>query len=232
MNVSRNTLVEQVANELRRLISSGEIQPGGFLPSRKELAARFGVGVSTVHEAIQALAAVGLVESHAGKGTWMRQDALETLIHPAAVETRFGVLQARQVWEARSVIEVALTQMAAERATAGDVDRIWATLAQMEASLEDDDAFVDADVAFHLAVAQAGHNELLEQFYHLSRKLLATTIGELVRLPGVKEEAVAIQRSIAQAIADRDGDRARQAAVEHMGIIEDLLGMAEAREGR
>lgn len=232
MNVSRNTLVEQVTNELRSLISSGEIHPGGFLPSRKELAARFGVGVSTVHEAIQALAAVGLVESHAGKGTWMRKDALETLIHPAAVETRFGVLQARRVYEARSVIEVALTQMAAERATDGDLDRIWAALAQMEASLEDDDAFVDADMAFHIAVAEAGHNELLAQFYHLSRKLLATTIGELVRLPRVKEEAVIIQRSIAQAISERDNDRARQAAVEHMRTIEELINVAEARKER
>lgn len=232
MRVSRNTLVEQVTQELRQLISSGEIEPGEFLPSRKELAARFGVGVSTIHEAIQALAAVGQVESHPGKGTWVRQDARETLIHPAAVQTRLGVLKARQVCEARAVIEVALTQMAAERATPQDLERIWAALAEMEASLADDDAFVEADVAFHIAVAQAGHNELLEQFYHLSRKLLATTIGELVRLPRVKEEAVPIQRSIAQAIARHDSEGAHQAAVDHMGIIENLLDLAETREGR
>ncbi|MBN1658465.1 MAG: FadR family transcriptional regulator [Anaerolineae bacterium] len=230
MNVSRNTLVEKVTHELRHLIKGGDIAPGEFLPSRKELAARFGVGVSTVHEAVQALTAVGLVESHPGKGTWVREDALETLIHPAAVETRLGTLQARQVCEARAIIEVSLTEMAARRATADDVARIWVALDEMEASMEDDEAFVQADVAFHIAVAQAGHNELLEQFYHLSHKLLAKTIGEFVRLPKVKEEAVIIQRTIAQAIKDHDPVQARHAALEHKGIIEDLLELAKANE--
>jgi GntR family transcriptional repressor for pyruvate dehydrogenase complex len=81
--LQRSTLVHGVAEQLRHMILTGDVQPGEYLPSRKELAARFGVGISTVHEAIQALTAVGLVASHPGKGTWVREDALDTLIHPA-----------------------------------------------------------------------------------------------------------------------------------------------------
>jgi DNA-binding FadR family transcriptional regulator len=100
----------------------------------------------------------------------------------------------------------------------------------MEATLDDDEAFGDADVAFHIAVARAGHNDLLEQFYYLARKLLAATIGELIRLPRVQEEAVVIQRQLARAITTGDATGARRAALDHMEIIERLLDQTEKKE--
>jgi GntR family transcriptional repressor for pyruvate dehydrogenase complex len=205
------------------MILKGDVQPGEYLPSRKELAARFGVGISTVHEAIQALTAVGLVASHPGKGTWVREDALDTLIHPVEFESRMGELDPRLVYEARSVIEVALTELAAQRATPEDVERIWDALAAMAASEQDTAAFVEADLGFHLAVAKAGKNGLLEQFYHLSRRLLSRVITDWVKQPGVKEESIRIQRVIAQAIEQREPRLARQAALDHMTYIGGLL---------
>jgi DNA-binding FadR family transcriptional regulator len=221
--LQRSTLVHGVAEQLRHMILTGDVQPGEYLPSRKELAARFGVGISTVHEAIQALTAVGLVASHPGKGTWVREDALDTLIHPAEFESRMGELDARLVYEARSVIEVALTKLAAQRATSEDVERIWDALAAMEAAGQNATALVEADLDFHLAVAKAGRNALLEQFYHLSRKLLSTVITDWVRQPGVREEVIRIQRLIAEAIEQGDPHQARQAALDHMAYIGRLL---------
>ncbi len=222
-HVRKNTLVDGVAHELRQMILTGEIQPGEFLPTRKELAAQFGVGLSTVHEAIQALSAVGMLASRPGKGTWVREDVLDTLIHPAAVQTRLGELNARQVYEARFVIEVALTEFAAERAAPEDIKRIWDAVKAMEATIADDEAFVKADLEFHLAVARAGHNELLEQFYHLSRKLLSKVIAEMIKLPNVKQDSIRLQRAIAQAIEQREPGKARQTAVDHMEYVDHLL---------
>lgn len=219
----KGTIVTDVTQELRQMILTGKLRPGDFLPSRKELATYFGVGLSSVHEAIQVLTAVGLVESHPGKGTWVRQDALDTLIHPVAVETRLGNLNARLIYETRSAIEVALTELAAQRAGSKEIEKIGDALKKMEKSVEDEDAFVKADLEFHLAVAEAGHNELLEQFYHLSRKLLSEAITELVRLPKVKEESIDLQRAIAQAIEEHNPQKAREAALEHMVYISHLL---------
>lgn len=219
----RSTLVADITQELRQMIVTGKVQPGEFLPPRKDLAAQFGVGLSTVHEAIQALTAVGMVESHPGKGTWMRDDALDTLIHPAMVKTRLGELNARQVCEARFVIEVALTEFAAQRATPEDMERIWEALKAMEATVENEEAFVEADLEFHLAVAKAGHNDLLEQFYHLARKLLSEVITEMIRLPKVKEDSIHLQRAIAQAIEQRDLHQARQAALDHVMYVNHVL---------
>lgn len=223
VHLQRSTLVHGVTEQLRHMILRGDVQPGEYLPSRKELAARFGVGISTVHEAIQALNAVGLVASHPGKGTWVREDALDTLIHPVEFEGRMGELDPRQVYEARSVIEVALTELAAQRATPEDVERIWDALVAMEAAEQDTAAFVEADLGFHLAVAKAGKNGLLEQFYHLSRKLLSKMLTDWVREPGVKGESIRIQRVIAAAIEQGDPHQARQAALDHMTYIGRLL---------
>lgn len=223
VQVQRSTLVQDVAEQLRQRILRGDVRPGEYLPSRKELAAQYGVGMSTMHEALQALTAVGLVSSHPGKGTWVRDDALDTLIHPAAVEGRLGELDAPQIYEARSVIEVALTELAAERATPEDIEQIWKALQAMEAAGDDDAGFVLADLEFHLAVARAGRNPLLEQIYHLSRRLLSKVIADWVSQPGVKEESIRIQRKIAQAIERGDSVQARQAAEDHMTYIAGLL---------
>lgn len=225
--LAATTLVDDVTEEIRRMILTGEINPGEFLPTRKELAAQFGVGLSTVQEAIQALSAVGMLESRPGKGTWVREDALDGLFHPEAVRARLGELNAEKVYEARGVIEIALTEMAAERATGEDVERIWVALQEMESCVDDNQAFLNADLDFHLAVARAGKNELLEQFYHLSRRLVATVISEILKLPGVKRDSIPYQRAIIEAIAERDPQQARRAAVEHMAYVDRLLSTRE-----
>ncbi|MGD1994321.1 MAG: FCD domain-containing protein [Anaerolineae bacterium] len=224
------SLVDRVADEVRQMILAGEIAPGEFLPPRKDLAAEFGVGLSTVNEAIQALTAVGLLSSRAGKGTWVREDALDVLIPPSMVRSRLGELNARQLAEARSVIEVALAEFAARRATHADLSRIWEALQAMEEAVEEDAAFVEADLAFHVAVARAAHNEILEQFYHLSRELLSEVTAELVKLPHVKREGIRLQGEIAQAIADHDVERARQGTLDHMGVIYELIEQRRSEE--
>ena len=163
-----------------------------------------------------------MVKSHPGKGTWVNEDAFKPLINPTIVSTRLGELKARQVYEARVVVEVALTKLAAERANKDDIQRISEALEAMETA-QNDDEFVEADLEFHLAVARAGHNELLEQFYHLTRSLVSQVITEMVMLPDVKRNSIRLQRSIAQAIEKSDVKEAQKAALEHMDYIESLL---------
>lgn len=219
----RTTIVDDIAEDLRALILSGQLQPGQFLEPQKVLAARYGVGLSTLRESIQVLQAVGLLASHPGKGTWVQPDALQTAFNRTEVKTRLGELNAQQIYEARSVIEVGLTRFAALRATDEDLAAIWSALQRMEASLTDELAFVQADLEYHLAVARAGHNQLLEQFYYLVRDLLSEVITELVLLPNVKEESIVLQRIIIEAIQSHQVEKAEAAALEHMKYIETLL---------
>src|SRR4030067_2025551 len=100
---------------------------------------------------------------------------------------------------------------------------IWNALQKMEAGILEEQAFVQADLEFHLAVARAGHNQLLEQFYYLVRDLLSEVISEMVLLPNVKEESIVLQRLIAEAIQSHQVDQAEAAALAHMQYIETLL---------
>lgn len=210
---NRSSLVTETADQVRERILSGGWQPGEFLPPQKELAARFGVGLSTMHEAVQVLTSAGLLRSRPGKGTWVTADALDTLVHPEAVRNRLGDMSFQVLVEARSVIEVRLVELAAERATPEDIQRIWHALAAMEAEC-DDPTFAQRDLEFHVAVARAGHNELLEQFYHLAFKMLAELISGLLTQPSVNRAGFcANDRAMAEAIQAHDRQRAREVAL-------------------
>jgi GntR family transcriptional regulator, transcriptional repressor for pyruvate dehydrogenase complex len=223
----KSTMSADIAKELNAMILRGDFKPGESLPPQKELAAQLGVGISTVREAVQGLVAMGLLESHPGKGTWVRPDATETLFNPSVVKARLGSLDARMVYETRSVIEVGLTEFAAERATPDEIERIWDALKAMHASVDDVEGFLRADLEFHLAVAEASHNDLLCQFYHLSRKLVSEVIAQLVQVPLVRADSVDIQREIARTIAERDPVQARLAALKHMQYISPFFASCE-----
>jgi DNA-binding FadR family transcriptional regulator len=140
--------------------------------------------------------------------------------------TGLGDLSGFLFYEARSIIEVGLTRFAAQRATAQDIQNIREAMRAMEAA-QDDETFIEADMQFHLAVARSGHNQLLEQFYHVAHQLLAEVATELISLPTVKEDSRPLQAAVAQAIEQHDALRAEEAALTHMKYIESLLDKYE-----
>ncbi len=219
----RSTLVDDTADRIRQMIFSGQVKPGELLPTRKDLAAQFGVGIATVHEAIKSLGAVGLVDSRPGKGTWVAHNALESVIHPSMILNRFGVIDIRSVYEARTVLEVSLAEIAAQKATSEEIAAMFEALDASQKVIDDDDEFVRVDWDFHMTVARATHNVLLEAFYSLSRELLLNLIRDVIRLPMVKVEASRLHRMQAEAIARHDPVAAREAARHHMDYIEQRM---------
>jgi DNA-binding FadR family transcriptional regulator len=219
----RSTLVDDTADKIRQMVLSGQLEPGDFLPSRKELAEQFGVGISTIHEAIKSLDAVGLVDSRPGKGTWIRQDALDGVLHPSLITNRFGQIDAETIYEARLMLEVTLAELAAQRATPEDVAAMRAALETSQAVIADDEAFLQADWDFHMAVAKAARNILIESFYHLSRRLLQEFIQDAISLPRVREEASQLHIEQVKAIEQHDVERARQIALDHMLYVKDRM---------
>jgi GntR family transcriptional regulator, transcriptional repressor for pyruvate dehydrogenase complex len=212
----RGTLVDATADHIRQMIFTGQIKPGELLPTRKELADQFGVGIATIHEAVKSLDAVGLVESRPGKGTWVSHNALQSVIHPDMILNRFGPIDLRSVYEARMALEVSLAELAAKKATEEEIGRMYQYLEDAQKVIEDDGEFVRVDWDFHMTVAQATHNVLLQAFYTLSRELLIELITDVIKLPLVKEEASAIHRDQADAIARHDVEGAAAAARKHM----------------
>ena len=221
----RSTLVDDASDKIRQMIFDGQVKPGELLPPRKELATQFGVGISTIHEAIKSLDAVGLVESRPGKGTWVRQNALESVINPSFITNRFGSLSVETIYEARLMMEVALAELAAQKATPEDIETMWENFHAAQAVIDDNEEFARLDWDFHLAIAKAGHNVLIETFYHLSRELLLDFVIDVIKLPKVKEEASDYHKVQAEAIANHDVEAARKAAYEHMLYLKKRMGI-------
>jgi DNA-binding FadR family transcriptional regulator len=221
--VERKPLVQLVVDELRNQVLVGDYKPGDLLPSREQIASELEVGVSTVHEAVRVLSAVGLLDSRPGVGTWVRDDALKSTIRPAAIITRLGDIDVRSIFEARSVIEVGTTELAAARATPGDIQIIWDALKEMEKALNDPEAYVEADLEFHLAVAAASGNPLLEDLYQLARDLLSGLIVAVVPDRSDREIALKAQITIAEMIEKGDITGARKASRKHMELVRESL---------
>jgi GntR family transcriptional repressor for pyruvate dehydrogenase complex len=157
------TLPDQVAQTILQRIATGELAPGHRLPSQRDLAQSMGVGLAVIREAVQRLAALNVVEASHGSGTvirpfrWMPLIYDPTLFHLAM--QRIGI---RDLWEARRLLEGQIIRLAAERATRADLAAMRAILARADPLPADYEASQALNHEFHLALARAGQNAVLE----------------------------------------------------------------------
>ncbi|XBH22837.1 FCD domain-containing protein [Jonesiaceae bacterium BS-20] len=154
--VIRIPLAEQVAELLLNRIRSGEWPLGSKLPGENSLGPQLGVGRSTVREAIRHLAAQGVLTTRQGAGVFVTAlDTTEdwsTILRKADINT---------VIEARIAIEVEAAALAAERRSPAQLRAIDKAAAAREASRDDIESLVDADIIFHRNIIVAAHNQIL-----------------------------------------------------------------------
>ena len=213
--ISRTTVVDEIVERLIGLIIDEGLKPGDQLMPERELMARLEVGRSSLREAIKTLCALGVLEIKRGTGTYIGYGDTSILTKPLAWGLFLNQTSIQQVIEARSVIEVALAGWAAERATEVEIAAIGRLLDQLEANQSDMGSYVDSDLAFHLAIARAAHNDMLFNvltiFQHVLRVWMETTYKES---KGTKD-SMALHREIFAAIQSRDAATAREAMADH-----------------
>lgn len=219
----KESSVADVAQALIRVISSGSLTRGSRLPAERQLAERLAIGRGTVREAIAVLDVLGIVTSKHGSGTYVRSTSSTLLA--SAIDWGLLLDQPRthDLVELRQDLEAASAGHAATRASGDDLDRLADCLSRMGDSLDDPAAFVEADVEFHLLVANAGRNSLIVELLASVRSLLQVWITRAVAgetdLTGTFQEHEAIY----EAIAARDADGAREAMAHHMTVASDRL---------
>ena len=214
--VRRPNLPATIANRLRAQIVSGELPPGSKLPGHRDLAAAHAVSVGSMREAISMLISNGLIETRAGRGTYVAASP-----QPAG-RPRPGVPLLRQeveeLTEARRVIEVQLAALAAERATPEQVEALRRATERMEAAAANPYEYPEADVDFHLALAAAAGNRYLLQAMVDIRALLRQDMElgaeAAIRRFGDLRPSVESHRRLLEAIADGDPARAAEVADE------------------
>lgn len=218
--------VESVMRAIETALLDGTWPAHARLPAERVLAETYGVSRNTVREAIQRLAARGLLRSRQGAGVYVTeqlrtgpQSPWGQLIadHPAVRD---------DVLEFRRVLEGATAYFAALRGTAEDRERIRTHLAALEQARQRDDqpAEAAADAKLHEAIALASHNTM---FLHLHASVIGmlrehiTANGSSLRAdgPDVGRQLLQQHRAICDAICDGRPDEAQAAMQAHIDYV-------------
>jgi GntR family transcriptional regulator, transcriptional repressor for pyruvate dehydrogenase complex len=216
--ISRRKTYELVAERLVTLIGDRSFQPGDPVPTERELTASFHVGRSSVREALRMLESQGVIRSANG-GTFVVADAAQPLNSSLRLLlTLDESSRLHDVIELRSILECEAAALAAERHGPEHLTRMDEAIEEMTEGLEEPegDAFIDADLRFHLAVAEATGNRVLLHSMHAVRDVIRRMLMTVFNLPGSAARAVEEHRSVRAAIAAGDASRARDEMRAHL----------------
>jgi DNA-binding FadR family transcriptional regulator len=237
--IARTSVTDQVVTRLIGLIVDEGLKAGEKLPSERELTARLGVGRSSLREAIKTLEAIGAVEVSVGEGMFVGRGQTSLLAKPLAWGLLMSEASAREVVDARRVVESELAALAADAATAEDVAEIAARFETMRASLGHAELYSQADLEFHLAVARAAHNAVLYHFVDTIRHLVRVWVVQNYTdfTPEERVRAHDEHAPIVAAIAAHDAAAARRAMAAHLHVAGTRLlavvaGRTEQPRGR
>ncbi|WP_254649356.1 FadR/GntR family transcriptional regulator [Streptomyces sp. GbtcB7] len=206
--------VEVARRLLDHLLTSGQLRSGDRLPPERELAEVFGVGRSAVREALKSLSLLGLLEIRQGDGTYVRGATSDLLPQVLEWGLLLGDHKMDELLEARACVEVDLAELAALRRSANDLTALETHLARMEAVHDSPAKYLEADLAFHRALAQASHNSALTGFQARLESLVVVWIKKNIRKPG--EGKLAEHAAVLEAVRARDPRAARAAMHAHM----------------
>lgn len=218
----RATIPDGVVQEIQRQIAAGTLKDGDRLPSVESLADDFGVSRASIREALQALAARGVVEIQHGRGTFVRAIATRDGYSTWIREQQYAL---QELCELRLAVETTAARLAAVKASADEVRAIEEALGQMRAATGDLDQVVVWDSHFHQAIIGASHNRLLDQAMALTVDFLTQARYRMHSLPGEVERALTAHAEILAAIKRRDPDEAARAMREHLRGAERDLGI-------
>src|SRR6267142_5609619 len=175
---------EQVAEQIRRLISSGQLKPGDLLPPERELAVKLGVGRSSIRDAVRTLEVMGILEPRQGHGTVVRDLSADALVVPLSlVLTRKREL-VTELLDVRRMIEPGLAARAAKNATAEEIAKMCEILERHEAKLRRGEQAIDEDSDFHYALALASRNSVVLRVLDVLMDLLRESRSRSLQVPG------------------------------------------------
>lgn len=224
----QGSLTDRVTSTLAQLIRKGEYPPKSRLPTESDMGARFGVSRTVIREAVSRLKSEGLVESRQGVGVFVRDSRpdMPFRIDPQLMDSLRAVLQ---VAELRRGLESEIAALAAERRSEAQLNEIRGALKTIDVE-ERQGRGVDADMAFHRAIARATDNPhyvaLWDFVGQYLRRAMTVTRANEARDPIFTAQVRAEHVAMVEAIAARDPEAARVAARRHMEMAAERLRAA------
>ena len=218
--IQASRLYEQIVQQIEESIRKGELCEGSQLPAERDLAKQFGVSRTAVREAIKALQEKGLVDAFPGRGTFVTNGTPNSMRRSL---DRIVKMDEPDGWdylvEIREILEPEIAALAAVRATDQDLTTMREALDVMDSSGRDSEAFIEADLDFHLALAEAAANPIVLSLIDSIVGLLREQRLLIFQIAGGPERGQHHHRRILEAIERHDPQGARAAMQAHLSQV-------------
>src|SRR6201997_2586698 len=229
--VRTSRLYEQIVQQIEESILKGDLKAGDQLPAERELAQRFGVSRTAVREAVKALREKGLVEAYSGRGTFITDGTSHAVRQSLDLMVKIGQPEgSNHLAEVRAILEPEIAALAASRIQESELTTMREAVAVMDRSGNDPQAYIEADLDFHLALAEGAANPLILSLLDSIVGLLREQRLRIFRVPGGPERGQVHHKRILEAIEHHDVEKAREAMRAHLlQVSEDSQAPATKR---
>jgi GntR family L-lactate dehydrogenase operon transcriptional regulator len=238
MIVMPRRLSDEVASRVRALIEEQQLEAGMKLPAERQLAVLLGVSRNSLREALAKLVSEGVLISRRGGGTFVRWQheawSEQNIVQPLKTLLADDPDYSFDILEARHAIEASTAWHAAMRATSADKEKIRLCFEATQS--EDPDLASQADVRFHLAIAEASHNVVLLQtmrgFFDVLQSSVKQSRQRMYLVPPVFSQLTEQHQAVLDAIVAGDADGARKAMMAHLSFVHTTIKQFDEDQAR
>jgi DNA-binding FadR family transcriptional regulator len=215
--IQSERLYEKIVEQIQRRIMAGELKVGDQLPAERELAEQFRVSRTAVREAVRALSEKGFTQVRPGRGTFIINDTSQAVRDSLRMVMEMSLAEGtRDLVEMREIFEPEIAALAAARASEEQIVAMQEAVAEMDTSLAEAESFIEADLDFHLALAEASQNTLIPALIDSIVDLLREHRMRIFRTDGGAQRGQFHHKQILEAIKRRDPQAAREAMRAHL----------------
>jgi len=215
--VRTSRLYEQIVQQIEESVLNGKLKPGDQLPAERELAQQLGVSRTAVREAVKALREKGLVEAYSGRGTFVTDGTTQAARQSFDLMVKIGQQEgAPHLAELRLILEPGIAALAAVRVKEDDLTAMREAVAVMDRAQDDPEAYIEADLDFHLALAETVANPLILSLIDSIVGLLREQRIKIFNVEGGPQRGQVHHKRILEAMERRDAEMARTAMRAHL----------------
>lgn len=215
--VRTSRLYEQIVQQIEDSVLNGTLKPGDQLPAERELAQRLGVSRTAVREAVKTLREKGLVEAYSGRGTFITDGTSQAARQSFDLMVKIGQPEGSpHLAELRLILEPGIAALAATRVQESELATMREAVAVMDGAQKDPEAYIEADLDFHLALAEAAANPLILSLIDSIVGLLREQRIRIFNVEGGPQRGQIHHKRILEAVERHDPEMARGAMRAHL----------------
>jgi GntR family transcriptional repressor for pyruvate dehydrogenase complex len=229
--ITRTNVVDQVFDTIMRMIASREWTVGYKIPSENEMKARFKVSRNSIRQAIHRVAALGLLESKQGEGTYVRKIDLSFYLNILVPVAVLGTDDALMLFHLQRAIQVESAQQVCEFCNDEQAEKLLAYVEQMKRgySAGDKIGYLTADLDYHALFVAISHNQLFVKLTEIIRQMLYYTLRDVV-FHFDCTRSINFHEDIAMAVKHRDRSTVLNQMKSHMDHVIMMISELSKRD--